>query len=156
MTKAFSTDSEADIAAVNDIWPQYCASLIDGDMDRWISLWADDGIQMPPDTPARKGKEKIREANQLSLDLYHWDIAAINVEETHVAGDWAFSRGNYTWAWTPQRWERENGGYREILDHFSKTGRWFLEDCPRLLQWEWPGRIKVRIYKTCDLKDTNK
>jgi ketosteroid isomerase-like protein len=27
MTKAFSTDSEADIAAVNDFWPQYCASF---------------------------------------------------------------------------------------------------------------------------------
>lgn len=132
MTKAFSTDSEADIAAVNDIWPQYCASLIDGDMDRWISLWADDGIQMPPDTPARKGKEKIREANQLSLDLYHWDIAAINVEETHVAGDWAFSRGNYTWAWTPKDGSEKMAGTGKFLTIFQRQddGSWKIaRDC---------------------------
>jgi uncharacterized protein (TIGR02246 family) len=132
MTKAFSTDSEADIAAVNDIWPQYCASLIDGDMDRWISLWADDGIQMPPDTPARKGKEKIREANQLLLDLYHWDIAAINVEETHVAGDWAFSRGNYTWAWTPKDGSEKMAGTGKFLTIFQRQddGSWKIaRDC---------------------------
>lgn len=132
MTKAFSTDSEADIAAVNDIWPQYCASLIDGDMDRWIFLWADDGIQMPPDTPARKGKEKIREANQLSLDLYHWDIAAINVEETHVAGDWAFSRGNYTWAWTPKDGSEKMAGTGKFLTIFQRQddGSWKIaRDC---------------------------
>ena len=132
MTKAFSTDSEADIAAVNDIWPQYCASLIDGDMDRWISLWADDGIQMPPDTPARKGKEKIREANQLLLDLYHWDIAAINVEETHVAGDWAFSRGNYTWAWTSKDGSEKMAGTGKFLTIFQRQedGSWKIaRDC---------------------------
>ncbi len=132
MTKVFSTDSEADIAAINDIWPQYCASLIDGDMDRWISLWADDGIQMPPDTPARKGKEKIREANQLLLDLYHWDIAAINVEETHVAGDWAFSRGNYTWAWTPKDGSEKMAGTGKFLTIFQRQddGSWKIaRDC---------------------------
>ena len=132
MTKAFSTDGEADIAAVNDIWPQYCASLIDGDMDRWIFLWADDGIQMPPDTPARKGKEKIREANQLLLDLYHWDIAAINVEETHVAGDWAFSRGNYTWAWTPKDGSEKMAGTGKFLTIFQRQddGSWKIaRDC---------------------------
>ena len=101
-------------------------------MDRWISLWADDGIQMPPDTPARKGKEKIREANQLLLDLYHWDIAAINVEETHVAGDWAFSRGNYTWAWTPKDGSEKMAGTGKFLTIFQRQddGSWKIaRDC---------------------------
>jgi uncharacterized protein (TIGR02246 family) len=131
MTKVFSTDSEADIAAINDIWPQYCASLIDGDMDRWISLWTDNGIQMPPDTPAIKGKEKIREANQPSLDLYHWDIS-INVEETHVAGDWAFSRGNGSRALTPKDGSEKMAGTGKFLTIFQRQddGSWKIAcDC---------------------------
>jgi uncharacterized protein (TIGR02246 family) len=131
MTEVFSTDREADIAAVNDIWPQYCASLIDGDMDRWISLWSDDGIQLPPETPAKKGKQKIREAMQPLVDLYQWNIS-IHPEETHVSGNWAFSRGNYSWAWTP-RGEGENmEGRGKFLTIFQKTddGSWRIaRDC---------------------------
>lgn len=131
MTKQFSSDMEANVAAVNAIWPHYCASLIDGDMDRWISLWIDDGIQLPPDTPAKKGKEKIREAMQPLLDLYSWDIA-ISPEETHVAGDWAFSRGNYTWSWDPRDGSEKMAGTGKFLTIFQKQddGSWKIaRDC---------------------------
>jgi uncharacterized protein (TIGR02246 family) len=131
MTKSFSADVENDVAAVLEIWPQYCASLIDGDMDRWISLWTDDGVQMPPDTPAKKGMEQIRAANQPLLDLYKWDIA-VYPEETHVAGGWAFSRGNYTWAWTPKGEGEIMEGMGKFLTIFQRQddGSWKIaRDC---------------------------
>ena len=131
MTESFSSDAEADIAAVQSIWPQYCAALIDGDMDRWISLWIDDGVQMPPDTPAKTGKQNIREAMQPLLDLYGWDISILP-EETHVAGDWAFSRGNYSWAWTPKAAGEKMAGAGKFLTIFQKQddGLWKIaRDC---------------------------
>ena len=53
-------DTEAVTAAVTDIWTRYSSSLNSGDLDRWMSLWADNGVQMPPDEPPVIGKEAIR------------------------------------------------------------------------------------------------
>ena len=101
MTEFSSSDVKAEVAAVEAIWPLYCAAMIDGDMDRWISLWVDAGVQMPPEAPAICGTQNIRKANQPLLDLYAWDIS-IYPDETQVVGAWAFPRGNYYWAWTPK------------------------------------------------------
>ena len=131
MTESFSSGAEADVAAVEAIWPQYCAALIDGDMDRWISLWSDGGIQMPPDTPVKEGLENIREAMQPLLDSYNWDIS-IHPEETRVAGDWGFSRGNYTWGWTPKAEGEKLAGAGKFLTIFQKQddGSWKIaRDC---------------------------
>ena len=57
-------DVEADIAAINDLVNQYGATMNAGDLDLWISLWADNGIQMPPNAPAVIGKEQIRTENE--------------------------------------------------------------------------------------------
>ena len=51
---------DIDVALVYELWNEYAAAANDGDMARWISLWIDDGIQMPPDVPRRVGKEEIR------------------------------------------------------------------------------------------------
>ncbi|MFQ5798713.1 MAG: nuclear transport factor 2 family protein, partial [Bacteroidota bacterium] len=40
-------DVETDIAAIKDLVNQYGAAVNAGDLDLWISLWADNGIQMP-------------------------------------------------------------------------------------------------------------
>ena len=48
---AAADDVEAVTAAVNEIWEGYAASANEGDVDRWISLWTDDGIQMRPNSP---------------------------------------------------------------------------------------------------------
>ena len=126
-----AVDVEADIAAINELWPQYAAAVTAGDMDLWISLWTDDGIQMPPDTPARIGKEQIRVAIQSSFNLYQWKMT-INNEEVRVAGDWAFSRGTYSFTMTPKE-EGETikgtGKYLTILER-QVDGSWKIAiDC---------------------------
>ncbi|MGB6866817.1 MAG: nuclear transport factor 2 family protein, partial [Candidatus Aminicenantaceae bacterium] len=55
-------DVEVDIAVFKEMLNQYAIACNTGDFELWISLWADDGVQMPPDTPARIGIEQIREA----------------------------------------------------------------------------------------------
>ena len=58
----------SDIAAVKEMLKQYAKVCNTGDLNHWISLWADNGVQMPPDTPTRIGKEQIREGMKPMFD----------------------------------------------------------------------------------------
>lgn len=90
-------------AAVKDIYSEYAASLSSGDLDRWISLWTDDGVQMPPGFPSRTGKQRIRAAVEATLDQFTFDMEIPPSEEVRVAGDWAFARGDYSATLTPSQ-----------------------------------------------------
>lgn len=87
-------DETSDISAIEDIWQTYSASFAAGDAETWLSLWDEDGIQMPPGADARSFdilQAAVPDAFQES------DVSAMHIypEETTVTGDWAFSRGTY-------------------------------------------------------------
>ena len=88
--------------SVDAIWKEYAASLNAGDIDRWVTLWTDDGVQMPPDEPPVIGKEKIRARNSAVLQKFNFDIGITN-QELRTAGDWAYSRGVYRATLTPKQ-----------------------------------------------------
>jgi len=104
-TFSFKTEVDSmgdDIIAINEVLPQYAIAVNTGDFDLWISLWADDGVQMPPDTPARIGKEQIREAMKPGFDQMNLDITIHSIEETKVYGDLGLTRCTYTLKMTPK------------------------------------------------------
>jgi uncharacterized protein (TIGR02246 family) len=88
-------------AAVNEIWQRYSSSLNSGDLDAWLALWTEDGVQMPPGEPAVIGKDQIRARNKGVLDRFTFDMGITN-EEVESAGDWAFARGTYKATLTPK------------------------------------------------------
>ncbi len=94
-------NTEADTAAINAIWSTYVSSLEAGDIDGWLSLWTEDGVQMPPNEPPVIGKDQLRQRNGAALDLFTVEIDITN-QEVGVAGDWAFSRGVYTATLAPK------------------------------------------------------
>ena len=124
-------DVEAGITAINEIWTQYVATLIAGDLDLWISLWTDDGIRMAPDAPAVIGKEQIREAMKPAFDQMTLDVTIAN-KEVRVAGDWAFSRGTGILSTTPKKGGKTtkiDGKYLTILER-QADGSWKIAiDC---------------------------
>lgn len=124
-------DVEADITAINEIWTQYSSSLNSGDIDLWISLWTDNGVQMPPDSPPVIGKEQIRGRNKGVLDQFTFNMGITN-EEVRVAGDWAFARGTYTAILTPKAGGETidiDGKYLTILKR-QVDGSWkIFRDC---------------------------
>lgn len=123
--------TEADIAAILDIWSKYATAINNADIDSWISLWIDDGVQMPPDRPAIKGKEQIKANVQSTLDQFIFKMEIFN-EEVKVADDWAFARGTYTYSLTPKEGAEpyENTGkYLTILER-QADGSWKIaRDC---------------------------
>jgi len=97
-----AVDVEADITAIKEVLNQYAVACNTGDFDLWISLWTDDGIQMPPDAPAVFGKEQILEATKPTFEQMTLDIAITGIEDAKVYGDLGLTHCNYTLAVTPK------------------------------------------------------
>ena len=118
-------DPTAVRAAVEGIWEEYSASYNSDDLERWLSLWTDDGVQMPPDEPPVVGKERIRVRNQGVLDLFVIDLSITN-QEVEAAGEWAYARGVYRATLTPKDGAATvelDGKYMTILKRQS-DGSW--------------------------------
>ena len=95
-------DEESDIAAIKETLNQYAVVVNTGGLDRWISLWAEDGVQMPPETPSRVGKEQIREGMKPAFYQMNLDIAIHSIEDAKVYGDLGLTRCTYTLKMTPK------------------------------------------------------
>jgi uncharacterized protein (TIGR02246 family) len=111
------TDESGTSTAVDRIWKEYSSSLNAGDLDRWLALWTEDGVQMPPDEPAVAGKDRIRARNKAVLDRFAFNIGITN-EEVRSAGDLAFARGTYKATLSPKQGGAGisiNGKYMTIL-----------------------------------------
>jgi len=126
-----AVDVEADIAAINEIWNQYALGVNTGDLELWISLWTDDGIQMAPGAPAVIGKEQIRAKYESIFSQFIFTMAITN-NEVRVAGDLAFSRGTYRASITPTAGGETTeiaGKYLTILER-QADGSWKIaRDC---------------------------
>ena len=84
-----------DKAAIRQIWVDYQTARVAGDVDKWLGLWDEGGIQMPP------GRAPRDKATLMATQPERWKAApaktmTITPEEIEVAGDWAYSRGSYS------------------------------------------------------------
>jgi uncharacterized protein (TIGR02246 family) len=122
----------SDVAKVYELWNEYAAAANDGDLERWMSLWIDDGIQMPPDVPRRVGKEQIWKEMQPSFDLFDFSNMVINTEEVRILGDRAYSHGTYVFEMTPKEGGETTSYSGKFLDILEKQvdGSWKMAiDC---------------------------
>ncbi len=124
-------DVETDIAAINELVNQYGGAVSAGDLDLYISLWVDNGIQMAPNAPAVIGKEQIRAKNEFMFADFILKMDVTN-KEIKVDGDLAFARGTYTVSLTPKEGGETinfDGKYLSILER-QADGSWkFAIDC---------------------------
>jgi uncharacterized protein (TIGR02246 family) len=122
----------ADVAQVYGLCNGVAAALNDGGLDRWISFWVDDAIQVPPGARIRVGKAQIRRAMQSLLG--HFDPCGMDIhpEEVRILGDWAFVHGNYHFGMVPRQGgetKRYAGGFLAILQK-QADGCWKIAvDC---------------------------
>lgn len=119
-------DVEADIAAINELYDQYCIHANAGDLDNFLSLWEDNAIRMEPDNPSIIGKENIRKFFQVSFELFSINVAIYGDTEIQISEDMAFSRGTYTLSLTPKE-----GGPTTHID-----GKW-LDILKRQTDGSW-------------------
>jgi ketosteroid isomerase-like protein len=85
----------SDVAAIQEIWRTYSNAVTSGDAALWLSLWDQNGIQMPPDIPARP-KKVLEEVVPKAWAMAKVLTMNISPEEITVMGDLAYSRGTYS------------------------------------------------------------
>jgi uncharacterized protein (TIGR02246 family) len=121
----------ADVAQVYELWNEYAAAVNDRDLERWLALWVDDAIQMPPSAPCRVGKAEIRRGMQ---PLFYLDIirVVIQPEEVRILGDQAYTHGAYHLEMVPRQGgeaKRHSGKFLDILEK-QVDGSWRIAiDC---------------------------
>ena len=87
--------TEVDIEVINRVREAHIAALNSGNVEAWVALFTDDGVQMPPNAPANVGQEMIRSWSQAFLDTFRTEFRLL-VDEVRLTDDWAFERGTYT------------------------------------------------------------
>lgn len=95
---------EADQAAIRQVWVAYANAVETADVNAYMALWADDGVQMPPGAPPNVGKDMIRARTVKGFGSRgdSTTVMQIDPQEITVIGDWAYTRGLYTVTVTPK------------------------------------------------------
>jgi uncharacterized protein (TIGR02246 family) len=121
-----------DVAHIYALWNEYAASANDGDLERWMSLWIDESIQMPAGAPRRVGKELIWKGMQPLFDLFATSNMVIDTEEVQILGNRAYSHGTFEFEMTLKQGGQTTSYSGKFLDILEKQvdGSWKIAiDC---------------------------
>ena len=91
----------ADLEAIDGVRAAHVAALNADDVEGWLGVFAEDGVQMPPNAPANVGKSAIRPWVEGLLGAFRCEFT-LDVQEVRVSGDWAVERGAYRIMLTPK------------------------------------------------------
>lgn len=103
----------SDEAAIQALWQEYATSATAGDLDRWITLWSEEGIQLAPDAARRMGRGVIRREMKPLFDLFDTEMA-VYPDEIQVLGEQAYTHGTYEFVTRP----KEGGDSTEVRGKF--------------------------------------
>lgn len=104
----------------------YQAAVMAKDAKAIAALYAEDGVEMPPNEAAAKGRAAIQKFNQGLFDMFNPKLS-ITSTDTRVAGDWAYDVGTFTQTLTPVKGGvpiKDTGKYVVLLKRAG--GQWWL------------------------------
>jgi len=118
-------DTEADIAAINEVYSQSTLAVSTGDAELYLSIFTEDAVVMPPGSPAAIGKEQIRPVIEGLFGLFDLELT-YTVDEVEVPGDWAFARSSFQYSMTPKEGGETTTSAGKELDIFKRQadGSW--------------------------------
>ena len=88
-------DETADLDAIRALMEQVKHADMSGDIESLLAHYTDDVVSMPPDLPVLVGKDALRAYYERAFSQLSIEALEMTPEETHLAGDWAFSRGKF-------------------------------------------------------------
>lgn len=123
---------EAFERAVKATWDSYGATLLAGDVDGWIALWDEGGVQLPPNAAMNVGIPAIKKSMSATLAAMKFEKFAIGVSGTFVDHEYGFVYGNYTYTLVPKAGGAQilgDGKYETIFKR-QADGSWkIFRDC---------------------------
>ncbi len=80
---------------VQAFFDEYSNLWMAGDLEGWLGLWTDDGVQMPLQEPRVVGMDQLRTRNSAAMASADFDVSIQNLD-VRSTGDLAFASGVYT------------------------------------------------------------
>jgi uncharacterized protein (TIGR02246 family) len=93
--------SAADLEAINAMRSAWVAAINAEDAAALGALYTTDGVRMEDNLPAIVGRDAIEASYKELTSAYDCDVS-LTPEETRVAGDWAFDRGQFAMHMMPK------------------------------------------------------
>jgi uncharacterized protein (TIGR02246 family) len=124
-TRMTTPATSADLKAIQELRSNFEAAMAAGDADKAASLYGPDAIRMVEGQPSIMGREAILASYRMAMANDKLELS-LNSEETKVAGDWAFDRGQFMNHVTPKAggpMVMEMGKYLVILQK-QADGSW--------------------------------
>ena len=124
-------DVEADMEAIRNWVNLSYAAADSGDVEGYISFWAEGVIWMPPNAPIIQGISAATEMVQPFFEQVSTH-REISIKEIKVADDFAFTRINSEEKYTPRTGEGESveSNFKSIiLLHRMADGTWLGTHC---------------------------
>ena len=127
------TDAQAAFEAIEAANATAMESLAAGDVDTYVSLFAEDAWSMPPNSPVSKGPEEIRASftEMTKFGEVAFDLEALDVS---VCGSSAVERGAFTLDFMPYEGSpipafHDEGHY--LVHWVERDGKWLIRtDAP--------------------------
>jgi uncharacterized protein (TIGR02246 family) len=119
---AQADDADAMYREMCDLYTLACETT---DVDLYVAIYTDDGVQMPPEAPTAIGSEQIRARVEGSFSLFDFKVP-ISPQDAEIAGDWAFGRCDYSVSLTPKEGGDTTTFHGKDLDIFKRQadGSW--------------------------------
>ena len=108
-----ASNIQTDVQAQRDLAEAFDAAVNSGDLQRFLDLYTEDAVRLPPGSDPIRGKKAISRSIQQFFDEYKAQHE-LEVLDVRVSGDIAFSRGRWRSTDTPK-----SGG-----DPTSASGSW--------------------------------
>ena len=124
--------SDADTAAIRDLFEQFDSTATAGQAEEWMSLLSDDILWMVPNQPTLVGRDAVWE--RVGPFFADWKMHHLcTIDELRVAGDWAYVRGTYEFRVTP----KAGGETTEELGKFVYVLECHADDSWKIAQAIW-------------------
>jgi len=83
MSESYS-DLESDVKAIDRVRQAHVAAVNSTNAEAWVTMFTEDGVQMPPFAPANIGKKMMINWIRGFLDLFGLEGFALSVAELQI------------------------------------------------------------------------
>ena len=98
-------------------------SMADDEIERYLTLLAEDALFLPPDLPSIGGEELHAWLREF-LDEWRIEWLGYRHNETEIRGDLAFHRFSYSWRLEPKRGGQLQVSHGKGLHILRRDGDW--------------------------------
>ena len=113
--------SDQDVAAINQLIEESIAAVLAGDWDKWLEMFDDDIVLMPPGAPTVSGKA---DGKVFADEFPNITAMTIKVDETEGRGDFAVVRGRFAWTLETEDGPQSDTGTYCCTCRHGEDGTW--------------------------------